>query len=120
MARLIFREFDAAKPTFVRRKFISNGRHYAVGDVFDWRRLSLTTRKAKQMFDSGHIGHQEAPVAVAPIVVAHEEPFVAVDDLDLIEDMKELRRIADAEGASYKVSKADQREAIRENRKETE
>lgn len=117
MARLIPREFDATKPTIARRKFISNGRHYGPGDIFDWRRLSLTARKAKQMFDSGHIGHAEPvePVADATVVA---EPVVVSDELDLIDDMKELRAIADAEGAPYKVSKADQREAIRENRKE--
>jgi uncharacterized protein YjhX (UPF0386 family) len=38
------------------------------------------------------------------------------DDLDAIDDMKELRAIADAEGAPYKVSKKDQRQAIRDNR----
>jgi len=39
------------------------------------------------------------------------------DDLNLeeIDDMKELRRIADKIGAPYKVSKADQRKAIQEH-----
>jgi hypothetical protein len=112
MARLIFREFDATQPTYARRKFIANGRRYVPGDLFDWRRLSLTERKAKQMFDGGHLMHGEVtpePIAATP-----------ADNLDLIEDMKELRAIAAAEGAPYKVSKADQRQAIRDNRKETD
>jgi hypothetical protein len=43
----------------------------------------------------------------------YDEP---TDELDAIDDMKELRAIADAEGAPYKVSKKDQRQAIRDNR----
>lgn len=113
MARLISREFDATQPTYARRKFISNGRRYAPGDLFDWRRLSLSQRKAKMLFDGGHIGHQGSKV-VEPITPTE------TDELDLIEDMKELRAIAHAEGAAIKVSKADQRQAIRDNRKETE
>lgn len=113
MARPVSREFDAAKPTVARRKFIAGGRHYVAGDVFDWRRLSLTARKAKQMFDSGHLGHEAANVKQSLSVVEQ------ADELDAIDDMKELRAIADAEGAGYKVSKADQRQAIRDNRKES-
>lgn len=116
MARPVSREFDVAKPTIVRRKFIAGGRHYVAGDTFDWRRLSLTARKAKQMFDSGHIGHDAATVKKSLSV---ETAAAASDELDAIEDMKELRAIADAEGAGYKVSKADQRQAIRDNRKES-
>jgi hypothetical protein len=119
MARPVSREFDVAKPTVVRRKFIAGGRHYVAGDVFDWRRLSLTARKAKQMFDSGHIGHESVAIAKpAPISIV-SEVSEHIDELDAIEDMKELRAIADAEGAGYKVSKADQRQAIRDNRKES-
>jgi hypothetical protein len=126
MARLISREFDPTRPTYARRKFIANGRRYASGDLFDWRRVSLTERKAKQMFDSGHLGHQDnapapAPVVETPVILkAINEPAdTPVDDLDAIDDMKELRLIADAEGAPYKVSKTDQRQAIRDNRKES-
>ena len=117
MPRLVSREFDKSKPTFARRTFTANGHRYASGDRFDWSRLSVSVRKAKQMFDSGHIGHQEN--AVAPALKPQPvEPLTlgATDDLDLIEDMKLLRQIADDEGAPYKVSKADQRQAIRENR----
>jgi hypothetical protein len=78
------------------------------------------------MFDSGHLGHQDnapapAPVVETPVILkAINEPAdTPVDDLDAIDDMKELRLIADAEGAPYKVSKTDQRQAIRDNRKES-
>jgi len=136
MPRLVSREFDQARPTYARRAFIANGHRYKSGDLFDWRRIALSVRKAKQLFDSGHLGHlneadvveieieTEQPVDTldekpAEIEVEDNEILAAVvegDELDAIDDMKELRIIADAEGAPYKVSKADQRQAIRENR----
>jgi hypothetical protein len=130
MPRLVSREFDQARPTYARRTFISNGRRYKSGDLFDWRRIALSVRKAKQLFDSGHLGHLNDDKPVEPVVevkpaeieVEDNEILAAVvdgDELDEIDDMKELRVIADAEGAPYKVSKADQRQAIRDNRKES-
>jgi len=41
-------------------------------------------------------------------------------NLEEIDDMKELRRIADTLGAPYKVSKADQRKAIRDHLEEND
>lgn len=130
MPRIVSREFDQARPTYARRAFIANGRRYKSGDLFDWRHIALNVRKAKQLFDSGHLGHRNDDDAVADVVVAkpieievedNEILAAAVDgdELDAIDDMKELRVIADAEGAPYKVSKADQRQAIRDNRKES-
>jgi len=115
MARLISREFDASKATYARRAFTANGRRFVAGSAFDWRLMSISQRKAKMLFDSGHIGHQTP----APVPVPTEpEPLTLTktDELDLLEDMKELRAIAYAEGAAIKVSKADQRQAIRDNR----
>lgn len=43
------------------------------------------------------------------------EPEAAADELDSM-NMKELRAIAEAEGAPYRTSRAAQREAIREHR----
>ena len=114
MARLVFREFDASKPTYARRKFVANGRRFAPNDLFDWRKMAVSPRRAKQMFDAGWIKHlteeDKKPVVQEP------EPVVITesDNLDEIDDMKELRRIADEIGAPYKVSKVDQRQAIRE------
>ena len=122
MPRLVSREFDKSKPTFARRTFTANGHRYASGDRFDWSRLSVSVRKAKQMFDSGHIGHHEKAAEVTPKAQPVEQVALEkIDDLDLIEDMKELRRIADEVGVVYKVSKVDQRQAIRDHRnKETD
>jgi len=120
------RTFNPSMSVYCRRPFIANGRRYAPSEMFDWRKLSVSMRKVSTMFGSGLLWHQDnapAPAPVAePVAVAAPvvEPVVApVDDLDAIDDMKELRLIADAEGAPYKVSKTDQRQAIRDNRKES-
>jgi len=127
MARLVFREFDASKPTYARRAFIANGHGFKVGDVFDWRRMAVSQRRAKQMFEAGWIKHDTEsdkkapePVVIEPEIavkdkVSFEPQIVVEDNLDAIDDMKELRRIADKIGAPYKVSKADQRLVIREH-----
>lgn len=106
------REFKPSLPVYCRRPFIANGRHYKPGDVMDWRKLSIAQRKIVLMFGAGMLEHRkDAPEPV----IAEPEPTIT-DELDLIDDLKELRAIADAEGAPYKVSKADQRQAIRDNR----
>lgn len=146
MARLIEREFDPARPVYARKYFIASGRKYVPGDAFYWKAAMVTPRRAQQMFDAGKLTHKdEAPKQVdvaqkdkkiAPERIKQEytperkpEPLESLDyydapliseeyDLDAIDDMKELRRIADEIGAPYKVSKADQRQAIRQKRAE--
>jgi len=144
MARLISREFNPAAPVYVRRFFVAAGRHWNPGDVFDWQRLSVAQRRVKQLFDAGKLMHPEempksdwaglqARESAAPaptpeptpaptietgvedegILAAAAEPIDELDDLT----MPELRAIAEAEGAPTRVSRAAQREAIRENRK---
>ena len=139
--------FDASRATVARRPFLANGRRYKPGSDFPWRRLAIDVSKVKRMYDNNFLMHVEpvnAPIdlpqpANAPdrvIDYNHEpirEPADVVesvtnpdikpdikpdgDDLDAIEDMKALRDIADEIGAPYKVSKTQQRKAIREARK---
>lgn len=131
MARIPERKFDPAQPVIARKYFTSNGRKYAPGDMLDWRKNAIPQRRVMQMFDAGKLMHGDLVEEYSPEVISEEydlkaiekevskiEGYVPNDDLESIDDMKELRRIADAEGASYKVSKADQRQAIRDNRKE--
>ena len=123
MARIPERKFDPARPVVARKYFIASGRKYVPGDVFDWRGAMVTPRRAQQMFDAGKLMHENITVAATPEPVEDNpleslEYYDAADDLEDIDDMKELRRIADEIGAPYKVSKADQREAIRAHRKE--
>jgi hypothetical protein len=140
MARLISRPFDPTKPVYARRFFVAAGRHYEPGTLFDWQRLSVAQRRVFLLYEAGKLTHEagtEAPKAEAipepkPAVVLEpsQEPapdgemFEAVvepeapapaDDLEDL-NMKELRAIAEAEGAPYRTSRDAQRQAIREHR----
>ena len=132
MARIPERKFDPARPVFARKYFTANGRKYVPGTPLDWRSASISQRRVAQMFDAGKLIHNDKMDVIervnAPEVTVEDNPLESLDyydaetdDLDAIDDMKELRRIADSEGAPYKGSKADQRQAIRDHRnKETD
>lgn len=143
MARIFRRVFDASRPVYARRPFTAAGATYQHGDLFDWTRLAVAHRRARQMFDAGMLMHKddftELPepepqspdaqddfvVSPAPTIeqemqdedVQHIAAIAAaqndgLDDLNLTQ----LREIADAEGVEYRVSRAAQRDAIRQNR----
>lgn len=61
--------------------------------------------------------YKSRPDEVVPAQQPDDEAEPEGDELDAIDDMKELRAIANAEGAKTTTSKAKQRELIRENRK---
>jgi hypothetical protein len=142
MARHIERAFDPRQPLVTRRFFVAAGRHYNPGDAFDWRRMAVDQRRVKLLFDAGKIMHpntdgnpvepeaqtddmqpvtitapaaDELPAAPEQVSV---EPVEATEPQDDLTDltMKELRAIADAEGAPFRVSREAQRVAIREHR----
>jgi hypothetical protein len=143
MARHIERVFDSRQPLVTRRFFVAAGRHYNPGDAFDWRRMAVDQRRVKLLFDAGKIMHPDtdsnpvepeaqtddmqpvtitAPAADEPPAAPEQvsvEPIEANEPQDDLTDltMKELRAIADAEGAPFRVSREAQREAIRENRR---
>ena len=116
MARLAVIEFNPKKPLFVRRAFVANGHRYEPGQEFAWGHMALSVRKVRNLFEAGFLRHS---AVVQPMAVAVEpaEPVVAeptgADYLDDIDDLMELRKIADEVGAPYKRSKDEQREAIR-------
>ena len=130
MARLIERKFEPARPAVARKHFIANGRKFSPGMDLDWRKMGIAQRRVMQMFDAGKLAHTvedkiEVKSEPKPVEITVEDNplesldyYDATDDLDAIDDMKELRRIADEIGAPYKVSKADQRQAIRDHRGE--
>ena len=133
MARIPERKFDPSRPVVARKYFIASGRKYSPGEPFDWRSAMVNPRRAQQMFDAGKLTHKDKePTPVSPKqveVTVKDNALETLDyydaptiidyyDLDAIDDMKELRRIADEIGAPYKVSKADQRQAIRDHRKQ--
>jgi hypothetical protein len=136
MARLIDRSFQPNEPVVARRFFVAAGRHYTPGDVFDWKRLAVDARRVRLLFEAGKLMHPEGEVVPEPEVVLTPAPAIEqeVQDEDILavaaetpadtEDdglddlnMKELREIADAEGAPFRVSREAQRDAIRENRR---
>jgi hypothetical protein len=144
MARLIERVFDPSKPLYVRRFFAGAGRHWNPGDEFPWRRLAMDARRVRLLFEAGKLTHdgasfsaeadwtgmqsadQAAYVEPAPVSVEMQDedihhaavtaPASEPDGLDDL-NMVELRAIAAAEGAPTRVSRSDQREAIREHRR---
>jgi hypothetical protein len=146
MARLIERTFDPTKSTIVRRFFVGAGRHYNPGEVFDWRRLSVDQRRVRLLFEAGKLMHPDGatpPVeeplievgavgAVLPTIAqemqdedihhvavtttpVYDAETPVVDDLDGL-NMRELRAIAEAEGATTRLRRDDQRQAIRDHR----
>lgn len=144
MARLNIRQpFDQGKPVMVARPFKASGRAYQVGELFPWRRLSMPWRRVQTLYEQGRITHEGAEGAKDVATFGHgldtQEPVPSddqvsevdesvtdevteedteetevFDDLDAIESMNELREIAKEHGAPIKVSKEDQRNAIRE------
>jgi hypothetical protein len=146
--RIIERSFDPTKPTVCRKYFVAGGRRFVPGNDFPWKQMSIAQRKAKLLFEAGHICHpQDAhkepepakeQVSVAEPVQVQDAPAMGElehytdgtpsrewtepaqeedDGLDAINSLKKLRAIAKEEGAPFKVSKVDQRQAIRDNRK---
>jgi len=146
MARIPERKFDPSRPVVARKYFTANGRKYAPGAPLDWRSASISQRRVAQMFDAGKLIHNDkmavetapkepevvvedkiTPERIKPEITPEriDNPLESLDyyttetdDLDAIDDMKKLREIADSIGAPYKVSKADQRQAIRDKRAE--
>lgn len=148
MARLVERTFDPTQPLVARRFFVAAGRHFKIGDAFDWKRLSVDQRRTKLLFEAGKLMHPHQETAQNPAPKAMTEPAkepdltpTEIDDstpdvvlgrLDVevseavtepdtddgLEDlnMKELRKVAYAEGAASRTSKDAQIEAIREHR----
>lgn len=160
MARLIDRSFNPAKPLIVRRLFVAAGRHFKIGDEFDWKRLAVDLRRTKLLYEAGKLMHRDDETAQNPLpkaakakekkaetegvvdkapeaeIVATIAAEVEADAVKTVEpaaepeapaadtddalldhmSMRELRKIALAEGAPSKTSRAEQREAIREHR----
>lgn len=144
MARLIERAFDPKRPLVARRHLVAAGRHFKIGDPFDWRRMSVDQRRVRQLFDAGKLMHTdedapepapepvkaeaapaampaEAPAPVPPAPAPEPEPEPEPEDDEPQDDLtgldiKELRNVAYAEGAPTRRSQAAQRAAIRENR----
>lgn len=131
------RQFDPKKPLEVRVWFRWAGRDYEPGQPFDWRSKGISVRRVRQMFDSGKV--KEAPFDIEdavdePVEEPADEAPETVEDpadeasetvdfdldfsdgLDEIYSLKDLKQIAESEGAPTKRSIKEQRDAIREHR----
>jgi len=120
------RSFDPSRTVYVRKSFNGSGRKYKPGDIFDWKRLAVSQRRVRQLFDSGRLMHAEQeeqseqrvdkPQPRRVDTEAGPMDVQTPDELDDISDMKELQRIAREEGAKTTTSKTLQRKHIRDNR----
>lgn len=70
MSRVIERgSFDPSSPVVSRRQFTAGGRSYPKGTPFPWKRLSVSQRRVKQMYDSGLLAHGESEAVDIPDLV---------------------------------------------------
>lgn len=125
--RIVERVFNPKQPLLVRRAFSAAGRTFQQGDSFDWKRMSISTRRVALMFDSGHLYHADDSEAVAEAVVEEvvteavvtetEQTPPPADNSDLeVDSLVVLQAIAQREGAALKSTKAAQRQAIIDKR----
>lgn len=63
-------EFDIDRTLVARRPFSAGGRHFLRGQKFGWRRLSISQRRVRQMYEAGWLMYSEPVLSVA------EEPPV--------------------------------------------
>lgn len=113
--RLVERTFDPKKPLVARRSFTASGRHFSVGDAFDWKHMAVAQRRVLQMFEANLVGHPEDGGGNPPPALVAPPPEVDNTDLD-VDSLAALQEIARTEGAPIKTSKVAQREAIIEHR----
>jgi hypothetical protein len=109
--RIVERNFDPKKPLVARRDFVAAGRHYSVGDAFDWKRLSVAQRRVAQMFESNHVGHPDEQPEQEIVDTTPPPAPPQTSDLD-VDSLAQLQAIARAEGAPIKTTKIAQRDAI--------
>lgn len=64
--------FSLSDDFVARKNFQCQGKRYAIGDRFPWRRHAIATRRLRQLFESGWIGYAEGK---GPVV---DEPAPAV------------------------------------------
>ena len=124
MARLIVkRVFNPNEPILARRAFSAAGRTYQPGDVFDWKRLSVSVRRVRLMYDAGTLVHSDEPVVQETVQESVQEtvqetpPAPPADNSDLdVDSLVVLQAIAQREGAVLKSTKIAQRQSIVSNR----
>lgn len=90
MARLIDRSFNPAQPLVVRRFFVAAGRHFKIGDEFDWKRMAIDLRRVKLLYEAGKLMHREDATAQNPLPKPKAEaPVAQVTEDEVIEAVVE-------------------------------
>lgn len=109
MEKYVERVFDAGRPTICMRPFKANGHSYEIGDVFHWRRLAVSTRRARQLFEARYLTHpgitEVEPEAEIEAVTAPEpetviEPQVEAPNVE--QEVEDEEIISKAEIAALK------------------
>lgn len=121
----VLQSFDPNRECIVRRSFRANGRLFEKGQPFPWRRMAVSLRRVKQIFEQGklmHPTHQElevgnsgaVPISAAqeeaekPDVPEGEEPKLTAKELEENYSMTELREMAKKRGLPTRRSKSEQ------------
>ena len=66
------RDFNPSGELVARKTFKCGSRQYAPGMPFPWKILSISERKARKLFEAGHICHPG--LFDAPVSVPHTPP----------------------------------------------
>lgn len=133
--------FDPSRPLVARRPFSAGGRNYANGDPFDWRRMAVSLRRVRQLFDAGYVRHPREEMASSTsaaasetsVQTASETPHTQADHAGFIGETHsardsvgallaqidtmspaELKAVAERLGAPVKFRADAQRAAIRD------
>tara|TARA_R110000851_G_scaffold50512_3_gene120565 strand:+ start:3403 stop:3711 length:309 start_codon:yes stop_codon:yes gene_type:complete len=80
-------EFDKGAKLVARKLFTANGRNYSTGDIFPWRKLAITERKVRLMYEANLIEVMGAPTEALEEIQEIQESEVA-EIVELLEDDK--------------------------------
>ncbi len=92
---------------YVKIPLTAAGKQWERGDEFKWRENGMDPEKVERLFNQGFLHHA---ISGTPKMMKPKE------DIDLVDNIRELQEIARKEGVQTSTSKDRQRELIRENR----
>ncbi len=82
MPNLMKAPFDGGRKLICRRDMCAHGRKFKRGATFGWRRLAITERRARLLYEAGWLGYEgngEAEAAAAEKVAARKEVEAAAE-----------------------------------------
>jgi hypothetical protein len=94
MSRYQARVFDKNLPVYVRKPVKISGKLLLPGSFFDWKNMTITDRRVRQMFDAGSLQHSfeedKANEIDADLLVQDDDFEKETVDKRKIEDSEEL------------------------------